>query len=292
MTLWSFQNYIMLKSSRKKRKKLIAIGCSYTENYKSFSAWPTHLAKELDMKCVNLGQRGAGNNYILSKIIDTVLTEKNIGLVVVMWSQFQRLDFQYEDSTVPVRDQWMHINLDYDRTKIYWKKWNILQNDLRGLHNPHSAIQNSLRTFILAENFLKDIPHLYIQGAMPISDYNTSTLGITDNFDGTPNPDQIRAAARVAAGLDDNENYDSIKVAVNSFIKSPYLNYAEKNVSKKFIGWPIFDIMGGYCVDDILDKLDPEQKELRISDEDTHPNAEGHKIISQKIYDAYAKIYI
>jgi len=285
----------MLKSSRKKRKKLIAIGCSYTENYKSFPTWPTHLAKELDMKCVNLGQRGAGNNYILSKIIDTVLTEKNIGLVVVMWSQFQRLDFEMSDN------KWDSLNLDTHKinidTEVDLKNINnsrnrMRYNNLKELHNPHSAVQDALRTFILAENFLKDIPHLYIQGAMPISDYNTSTLGITDNFDGTPNPDQIRAAARAADGLDDNENYDSIKVAVNSFIKSPYLNYAEKNVSKKFIGWPIFHIMGGYCVDDILDKLDPEQKELRISDEDTHPNAEGHKIISQKIYDAYAKIYI
>jgi phospholipase/lecithinase/hemolysin len=50
--------------------------------------------------------------------------------------------------------------------------------------------------------------------------------------------------------------------------------------------------LGGYNVNNILDKLDPEQKELRISAEDSHPNAEGHKIIAQEIYNAYEKIYI
>jgi hypothetical protein len=108
---WSFQNYIMLKSSR---KKLIAIGCSYTEHNLSsiqtpdfdynFPRWPQHLADKLDMEYVNLGRCGAGNKYILSKIVDTVLTEKNIGLVVVMWSQFQRLDFEYSSTG------WMHKN--------------------------------------------------------------------------------------------------------------------------------------------------------------------------------------
>ncbi len=50
--------------------------------------------------------------------------------------------------------------------------------------------------------------------------------------------------------------------------------------------------LGGYNVNDILNKLDPEQKELRVSYENNHPNAEGHKIMSQEIYDAYEKIYI
>jgi len=49
--------------------------------------------------------------------------------------------------------------------------------------------------------------------------------------------------------------------------------------------------VGGHTVEDILNKIDPEQKELRISKDDTHPNAEGHKIMSQEIYNAYEKIY-
>jgi hypothetical protein len=271
------------------RKKLIAIGCSYTEHYlrsdispdidHDFPRWPQHLADMLDMECINLGKCGSGNKQILSKIINTSLTEKNIGLVVVMWSQFQRLDFEMSDN------KWDSLNLDTHKinidTEVDLKNINnsrnrMRYNNLKELHNPHSAVQDALRTFILAENLLKDIPHLYIQGPTPIKYYSTKTLSTDDNYHGP---------------LWDNY-YDSKQNAVKSFFSSSYFNYVEKNLSEKFIGWPIFLEIGGYDVENILDKLDPEQKELRISNEDIHPNDEGHKIIAQEIYDAYAKIYL
>jgi len=269
----------MLKSSR---KKLIAIGCSYTQNAYGFPVWPTCLAGKLDMKCVNLGKQGAGNKHILSKIVDTVLTEKNIGLVVVMWSQFQRLDFEYSST------RWIHINLDLDQIKIDWYRE---QKNFRELHNPHSAVQDALRTFILAEKLLKDIPHLYIQGPTAVSFYNTETLTTI----------QGKVLKEYALGKEISEpNLDRVFYRVNdsrakivdNIIRSPYLNYIENTIGNKFIGWPIMHEIGGYDVDDILDENDPEKTQLRISDEDSHPNGKGHKIIAQEIYDAYAKTFL
>jgi hypothetical protein len=280
MMRWSFQNYIMLKSSR---KKLIAIGCSFTEHYLSsittpdfdynFPRWPQHLADKLDMECVNLGQCGSGNKQILSKIINTVLTEKNIGIVVVMWSQFQRLDFEYSST------EWMQINLDLDidQTKI---DWDYKQKNFKELHNPHSAIQDALRTFILAEKLLKDIPHLYIQGPDAVSFYSTKKLLTDDNY-------RESKQKRVDTGT-----FLYPTFIIKLFFLSSYFDYVEKNLSEKFIGWPIMQELGGYSVTNILDKLDPERTQLRISKEDIHPNAEGHKIIAQEIYNAYEKVYI
>ena len=57
-------------------KKLIAIGCSYTEDCYEFPVWPTLLAERLDMDCVNLAHGGSGNKQMLAKILDTVLKEK------------------------------------------------------------------------------------------------------------------------------------------------------------------------------------------------------------------------
>ena len=74
-------------------KKLLAVGCSYTEDDYPFPVWPKLLAEKFNMKCINLGQSGSGNEYIYSRTLDTLVTEKNLGLVVVMWSEFQRLDF-------------------------------------------------------------------------------------------------------------------------------------------------------------------------------------------------------
>ena len=83
----------MFKSSR---KKLIAIGCSYTEHYlvssqsphidHDFIRWPQYLAEMLDMGFVNLGRSGAGNDQILAKTLDAVIKEKN---------EFNFFSFQY-----------------------------------------------------------------------------------------------------------------------------------------------------------------------------------------------------
>ncbi len=222
-------------------KKLIAIGCSYTEDRYEFPVWPTHLAERLDMNCVNLGHGGSGNEQILAKILDTVLTEKNIGLVVVMWSQFQRFDFQRSDS------QWVSLNPYID------KECSMGVCNLQALHDVHSATQNALRIFIFAENILKDIPHLYIQGTHPVD-----------------------KTSRISAA----------KSLINSF----YFDYIENNISKYFIGWPIFSGLGGYSWDSFLDKIDTERNELRISEEDLHPNDKAHKMITHEIYNVYDKI--
>ena len=48
---------------------------------------------------------------------------------------------------------------------------------------------------------------------------------------------------------------------------------------RRFVGWPIFPEIGGWCMDDKLDELDPSRTELRIGGGDLHPNEEGHRHI-------------
>ena len=60
---------------------------------------------------------------------------------------------------------------------------------------------------------------------------------------------------------------------------------------KTFIGWPIMKEIGGKSIDTILDNFDSNGKRFRLSEEDTHPNAEGHEFISGYLYDKYKKIY-
>jgi hypothetical protein len=247
----------MLKSSR---KKLIAIGCSFTEHYlnnpmspdfdHNFPRWPQHLADKLDMECVNLGRCGAGNQQISSKLIDTVLSEKNIGLVVLMWSEWIRQDFQDPAngwySFHPHRD-----NSETEKYPIDSKS----RNSILQYNNTYDVTMKSLRHFLIAQMLLKDIPYLMIQGPVPVSD-------IGEHWK------KALPAPMINSKIFDEINPD------------------------QFIGWPILKQIGGYTVIDILDKVDPERKQLRISDEDSHPNAEGHKIIAQEIYNAYKKIYI
>ena len=75
------------------RKKLIAIGCSFTEhaqrdiNYKKiypFDVWPQHLADKLDMECVNLARGSMGNEYILI-LIRIVISYMMLNLVGLLY---------------------------------------------------------------------------------------------------------------------------------------------------------------------------------------------------------------
>ena len=109
----------------------------------------------------------------------------------------------------------------------------------------------SLRHFLIAQRLLKDIPYLMIQGVGTI-------------------------------------NFESDDRWINILINSKIFYEIDED---KFIGWPIIQEIGGYNVENILDKLDPERTQLRISVNNMHPNAEGHKIIAQEIYSAYEKIY-
>jgi len=244
----------MLKSSR---KKLIAIGCSFTEHYLNsdqspnlnfdFPRWPQHLADMLDMECVNLGKSGAGNDYILAKTVDATLKEKNIGLVVLMWSGWQRVGFQ----CFPDWDRWFHITPHkpyhmVDQEKFFKEK-----------QNSFHATRNTMRTFIHAEKILSDIPYMFLQGTQAIF-YN---------------------------------EYQSRWAVSKEILTSPYFDYIESNISDRFIGWPLMKEIGGYCIDDILDKKDPKRLEYRISRTDPHPNAAGHKIVAEFLYEQYKEIY-
>ena len=58
-----------------------------------------------------------------------------------------------------------------------------------------------------------------------------------------------------------------------------------------FYGWPMFAQIGGFNLSNKLNEVDPEMKNLRVSDEDLHPNTEGHKIISELLYKQYEFLY-
>ena len=230
----------------------------------------------LDMDCLNLGKNGSGNDEILAKTVDVVLNEKNIGLVVLMWSEWQRIGFQsHKDQSV-----WHHIRPYLCSTddhefvdENFRKKW-------LGLSNPRHATRQTFRQFIHAEKLLRDLPYLFIQGTFNVPFYSTTKLETIDCREGTP-----------------HEKLDFLKVNdsrwrfADEIIRSPYLDYIEKNIGDKFIGWPIMHEIGGYSIDHIIDKKDPEGIKLRISQDDSHPNAAGHKFIAEVLYDKYREIY-
>ena len=311
-----FQGNIMFGSSR---KKLIAIGCSYTNYERHGTHWPEFLAEHLDMKVVNLGMPGRGNSYMFSILQDVLMLNKftlseskhfrqnlsaaakpyqlhqlinswpkrtefnikneDIGLVVIMWSEFQRMDFESKRfwlSFHPHRNDWKYEKYPLEKAgRDVMVQWN----------NVFSATLLSMRHFHLSQLLLKDIPYIFVQGTKP-------TVTPTNAHDRDLIPERyVKRSSYDRDGLVSFERISS-RAIINS-------NYFDLIDDKKFLGWPIHRELGGFCVEDILDKLDPDQRKYRIGNaaaaqypNDTHPNREGHKVIASKLYEEYKKIYL
>ena len=110
-----------------KKKKLIISGCSYTDNYAKekgideFDTWGQILADKLDMELVNLAKCGYGNQAIYTTLVERILEEKNIGLVVSLWSEFQRTAFYLEERTRRgPEEQWVCFHPEREVLDVEW----------------------------------------------------------------------------------------------------------------------------------------------------------------------------
>ena len=294
--------------SRRKKRKLIVAGCSYVDDYAksqnlpTFPLWSDLLADKLNMQLINLGKCGAGNKEIYSKIVDAIVTEEKIGLVIPMWSEFQRVSF-YVDQL----QTWKSFHTDRDYLNAEWtdnfhkgmsgvappnplkKKmpYHIIEErtvgpDLGqdsidagilsliigfllvilfmiykyrafGLNDIQAATEDSLRMMYGFQTLCenKDIPYLQMQGPFPIMS---------------------------------KSKFDNEKKLTATIINSIFLKEIPKAT---FLGWPIIKSIGGHCVDDYLTK----DEKYVISKEDRHPNAKGHELISELLYEKFKSNY-
>ena len=104
-------------------KKLLVFGCSYSDKkyvelttkdpilkqhmndnsgnlVDPFLFWPELLAKKLNMELVNFAQCGFGNDGIHATLLENTVGRNDIGMVIVMWSEFMRLDMEIAQKTV------------------------------------------------------------------------------------------------------------------------------------------------------------------------------------------------
>ena len=258
-----------------KKKKLIVSGCSYVDDYaksqnmESFPIWPDLLAKKLDMECINVGKCAAGNKEIFSNTVDEIVKQKNIGLVILMWSEFQRVSF-YLDR----KKSWKSFHPDRDFLTAEWQdqfydsvKDNPLKKEMSyrvskelkafGMEGIKGGTYDSIRLMYSFQSICENlqVPFFQVQGPNPIMS-KKGKLGQ--------------------------------KELCLNILNSEYLDKINKET---FLGWPIMPQISGFNIDYHLDLINSDRTVLRISPEDTHPNGEGHEIINEILYDNYKKIY-
>lgn len=75
---------------------------------------------------------------------------------------------------------------------------------------------------------------------------------------------------------------------VKEYLKIPHFDRIN---SKTFLGWPIYEELGGYQISTKLRELGQDPTEFHLSAVDTHPNDKGHEWIANFFYEKYKELY-
>mgnify|MGYP001595423266 FL=1 len=255
-------------------KYLICSGDSFTDiGYRSswhpemdtsWPMWPELLGKKLNMKVINLGNSGSGNEYIYSALqdaIEKIEDKSQIGLVIAGWSQCQRRDYQMS-SYVPLINE---VPSRLNKASSEWDMWQSERIDQKGYII--GWVKKSLRIFKNFEYMCQyhNIPYAQFQMIPLFIDYLRGQI-TEDGYE-----DYVV----------DQKDYDKILKVI--------LEYEKILNTEKFMGWPGVEHLGGYPLNyKLLGKggnKDLYKFGFTISEKDTHPNAKGQEKIAEYIYD-------
>ena len=254
------------------KKILLASGCSNTdENFESavhpemicdWPKWPELLAKKLDMDYINLGQNGAGNEYIYSSLLEQILKTKDksqIGLVIPAWTQCQRKDYQSG-----YKGTWIQKRIDPNGDVM-----SFVRKDLRYM----ISLQIICKQFNIP---LKQFQMISLFDGF-ISGLSKTDAEVYQNRD-NPNFERRYKYNPHKGTLEDRMKCNKIMTEYE-----PYIDV------KNFIGWPCSQRIGGFHIEQKTLWYDEEgngfNEELLVSKLDIHPNGKGHKKIAEFLYD-------
>ena len=86
--------------------RLVALGCSFTlDNYQK--TWADYLAEKLNLRCDNLGARGAGMDFLTNRLLATRLISSDT--VIIMLPSADRFDW-YIDQDNPLQKNALSIS--------------------------------------------------------------------------------------------------------------------------------------------------------------------------------------
>ena len=306
-----------------KKTKLIVSGCSYTYggNDKDTITWGEQLAERLDMELVNLSCNGCGNEFILTTLTKEISKTKkdDIGLVIAMWSEFERIDFprssgsfrfdekKQEDGTIyykPVSET-MDFNYEYKNKKRSWTSVyvNVLygEEDREKMLSLSSISHRGVREWLDYQNdFIKYCNKHGFWSKLACLDQSFEKFL---HFKYMVRQNDLPYLQCVGPNPwcrgEDSEFARKLKKKYYAKNIIDYDFYDELD-EPNFVGFPIMQNIGGYSLDDMLPFLEDgtrnhldgkEDYSYRVSLSDSHPNTRGHKIFADHLYDRYKKIY-
>jgi len=241
------------------RKKLVVSGDSYTAGWAPGDAepigplWPEYLGEMLDMDVVNVGLSGKGNEFIYSSVIDKLVSSKDVGLSIAMWNF---------PGKILGPNVWRHRVAD-------------------------NAVAN-VRLTLYGRCLTGVAPYLNLSAREAIKNQNMVSM----EYDFLKSLRWFNAFQNYC----ENNKIPYMQCSAFNIISNDMVFLMSnhpifyKMREDHFYGWPMFQQIGGFNMSDKLNEVDPEMKKFRVSDEDTHPNTDGHKLMAELLYNHYVSI--
>lgn len=270
------------------KKYLIASGCSFTEGHMlgNEGAWPKFLGEKLNMKVINLGKGGSGNDTINWRTIEFAETNKNIAkdsLFVIQLTECLRFHVYY-DNFVNDPQEWHVTPLCFERHMNQYRdgnnasKW-IYKNREELIHiysNITFALYKTLQNILSLVSYFEanGYPYIIFDG---INDHKPF-IHNGSYYLKESNSDNINPEFRIKTSLDVNDINDRVKHMLRReegyFINVQFLNsiFSNKKIFKKI------PAMLKYFIDKgLTEKSDPE---YYFKNNSGHPNIEACEIWS------------
>ena len=221
----------------------------------TYPKWPELLGEKLGMKVINVARSGQGNEYIYTTLRNEIIKIKDkseIGLVIAAWSQAPRKD--YKEGT-----NWSAVRIDPHGNLPFWVE---------------KSLGHYMSFQILCERY--NLPYVHFQ-----------MIELFEHYINGIQPSQTD----IHYGADPNtrSKYPGNKNKDEASILKSIMKYEKKLDTSKFMGWPPTKKLGGYRIRDKIPLWDDKRSTLRISKYDNHPNEEGHKVVTNIIFDLLKK---
>jgi hypothetical protein len=238
------------------KKILLVSGCSFTDTNMvsvqhpdldtSWPKWPELVAKELDMDCVNLASSGAGNEKIYSNISD-YLTQP--------YAVRKGMTYHKPDIGLVVAAWSQGNRRDWSERKLVTRtqkqdSWTNMNFDDKG--DLYYWLLKSVRYQYAYQNLCKQLKLPYVQFQM-ISLWRGYVFNkISDDREIKKHWESEMKECLVSTGYNELMN-------------------------SNFLGWPGDVISNTYWNQKSWTLKDCLEKQDKISDEDVHPNKQGHE---------------
>ena len=259
-------------------KTLLAVGCSLTdEKFESMAhpeldcswpKWPEIVGKKLGYNVVNLGESGNSNDAIFKSAQDYIIDHK-VDMICALWTQGHRLNI-HDMSNINWNATYNSKSLYSDgSTSSYPGKiepkdpFTIKTMKIFNLEKFTDIVEKKwirlihehLRNIFMLNQFSRynNIPIYHMQGASSF----------------------IPEIEGVALSRKRHIKY------LQAFVDSKYFNILDKQTN--IYGWPFYQELGGFAIDQIFKQDGPDQDIL--SDKDKHPNAHGHEVIANEYFE-------